>query len=148
MIASSPLRRDSLLFVYGTLRPCTGSPMAQWLARHARYAGRARVRGRLYDLGAYPALVGPRRRGEWVVGDLYTVHMRRAVFLRLDRYEGACGQRRRFERVTRRVEAFRRGRTRVAWVYLYRSSLRGRPSIAHGDYERAFHGTRARCAGR
>ena len=39
MISSRRTGRDSLLFVYGTLRPFVDIPMAQWLRRAARYVG-------------------------------------------------------------------------------------------------------------
>ena len=58
MISSRLTGRDSLLFVYGTLRPFVDIPMARWLRRVARYLGPATTRGRLYDLGAIPACAG------------------------------------------------------------------------------------------
>ena len=73
MISSRLARRDSLLFVYGTLRAFVDIPMAQWLRRIARYVGSATTRGRLYDLGPYPGMRPARRRGEIVVGDVYRV---------------------------------------------------------------------------
>ena len=77
MISSRRTGRDSLLFVYGTLRPFVDIPMAKWLRRAARYMGPATTRGRLYDLGAYPGMRAARGRGEFVAGDLYRVSRRR-----------------------------------------------------------------------
>ena len=51
MISSRLTRRDSLLFVYGTLRPFADVEMAKWLHGNARYLGSATTQGRLYDLG-------------------------------------------------------------------------------------------------
>ncbi len=45
------------LFVYGTLMSGAGHRMGARLQREARLVGPARIKGRLYDLGAYPALV-------------------------------------------------------------------------------------------
>ncbi len=70
MISSRRTGRDSLLFVYGTLRPFIDIPMARWLRRAARYVGQATARGRLYDLGPYPGLRAARGCGERVVGDV------------------------------------------------------------------------------
>lgn len=62
-----------LLFVYGTLRRGGSNDIAR-IAPAARFAGMARVRGRLYDLGAYPALLLEASDGAgWVVGELYAI---------------------------------------------------------------------------
>jgi gamma-glutamylcyclotransferase (GGCT)/AIG2-like uncharacterized protein YtfP len=60
-----------LLFVYGTLRRDGSNDIAR-IAPAARFAGAARVRGRLYDLGAYPALLLDADAG-WVSGEVYCV---------------------------------------------------------------------------
>src|SRR5687767_6974819 len=86
MISSRSARRDSLLFVYGTLRPFVEIAMAQWLRRSARYLGPAITAGRLHDLGRYPGMTRACGRREHVVGDVYRVTNPR-VFRVLDRYE-------------------------------------------------------------
>ena len=86
MISARLTGRDSLLFVYGTLRAFVDIPMAQWLRRTARYVGPATTRGRLYDLGPYPGLRPARHRSETVVGDVYRITDPH-VFRVLDRYE-------------------------------------------------------------
>lgn len=132
MIASRPSRRDPLLFVYGTLRPCMDIPMAQWLRRRAEYAGSAKIAARLYDLGRYPGLLRARRSGEWVAGDLFRIAEPR-VLKTLDRYEGAGGRGpARF--VRRRCTVIADGERRAAWVYVYCRSVLRRKRIAHGDY--------------
>jgi gamma-glutamylcyclotransferase (GGCT)/AIG2-like uncharacterized protein YtfP len=45
------------LFVYGTLLPGVGPIRLRELTRRLRPVGLATVRGRLYDLGAYPGVV-------------------------------------------------------------------------------------------
>ncbi|HEY4373762.1 MAG TPA: gamma-glutamylcyclotransferase family protein [Burkholderiales bacterium] len=62
---------SELLFVYGTLRAGCRNDIAR-IAPAARYFAAARVRGRLYDLGTYPALLLDAQAG-WVTGELYTV---------------------------------------------------------------------------
>ncbi len=132
IISSGFAQRDSLLFVYGTLRPFVGIPMARWLWRVAKYAGPAKTPGRLYDLGPYPGLRPAQCSREWVQGDLYRV--RNPFVLRaLDRYEAGTGAGRpRFVRTRCVVTQARR--RRAAWVYLYRSLVPHRARIAHGDY--------------
>lgn len=126
MISPRLSRRDSLLFVYGTLRPFVDIPMARWLRDAARYVGPATTRGRLYDLGAYPGITAARARGENVCGDVYRVTDPRVLRM-LDRYET------RFVRERCTVELARGGR-RAAWLYRYRYSVVRAARIASGDY--------------
>jgi gamma-glutamylcyclotransferase (GGCT)/AIG2-like uncharacterized protein YtfP len=133
IISSRFPQRDSLLFVYGTLRPFVDIPMARWLQRVARYIGPAKTRGRLYDLGPYPGLRPARRTREWVRGDLYEVRDPLVVHA-LDRYEAGTGAGRpRFVRSACIVSVGRR-RGRPAWVYVYQRNPSHRARIAHGDY--------------
>jgi len=135
MISSRLPGRDSLLFVYGTLRPFVAIPMARWLAAEAHYVGPARTRGRLYDLGPYPGMHAARGHRQWVVGDVYHVASPR-VLRALDLYEaGARTMLPKFARAHCTV-AFARGAPRAAWVYLYRPRVRHAPRIVGGDYRR------------
>jgi gamma-glutamylcyclotransferase (GGCT)/AIG2-like uncharacterized protein YtfP len=143
MISSRPTRRDSLLFVYGTLRPFVEIEMAQWLRRSARYIGPAITHGRLYDLGPYPGMTRARGRREHVVGDVYRVASPR-VFRVLDRYEaGPARSRARFVR-ERCVVNLERGRCRRAWVYRYRYGVVGLARIEDGDYRARYRGSSSR----
>lgn len=135
MISSRLFGRDSLLFVYGTLRPFVAIPMARWLAAEAHYVGPASARGRLHDLGPYPAMHAARGRRQWVVGDVYRVASPRILRV-LDLYEaGARAVRPRFKRVRCTVTLTCRGQ-RPAWVYLYRPRVLRAPRIVGGDYRR------------
>lgn len=64
----APARR---LFVYGTLRRGGSNDIAR-LVPDAMFVAEASMRGRLYDLGEYPALVADENAG-WVAGEIYTV---------------------------------------------------------------------------
>jgi gamma-glutamylcyclotransferase (GGCT)/AIG2-like uncharacterized protein YtfP len=133
MISSRITGRDSLLFVYGTLRPFVAVPMARWLRERARYLGPAKTRGRLYDLGPYPGLLVARGRREWVAGDVYRVTNPRVLRV-LDRYEaGSSVASARFVR-RRCVVRLAQRRSRAAWVYLYRYRVVRAARIASGDY--------------
>jgi gamma-glutamylcyclotransferase (GGCT)/AIG2-like uncharacterized protein YtfP len=132
-----------LLFAYGTLRPFVEVAMAQWLRRSARYVGPALTRGRLYDLGPYPAMTRARARREHVVGDVYRVASPR-VFRVLDRYEaGPARSKARFVR-ERCVVKLERGRCRAAWTYRYRYGVAGAARIESGDYRPHCRRTSAR----
>jgi gamma-glutamylcyclotransferase (GGCT)/AIG2-like uncharacterized protein YtfP len=133
MISSRLCGRDSLLFVYGTLRPFVAIPMARWLAGAAHYVGPAKTRGRLYDLGPYPGLRASRGQREWVVGDVYRIASPRVLRV-LDRYEtGVRKARATFVRVPC-VVTLERGTRKRAWVYLYRRSVVRAARVASGDY--------------
>ena len=132
MISRRLVGRDSLLFVYGTLRPFVDIEMARWLRSAARYVGPATTPGRLYDLGAYPGMRAARGRGERVAGDVYRVTNPR-VFSTLDRYEAGERVRARFVREPCVVELARGGR-RIAWTYRYRYGVAMAARIACGDY--------------
>ena len=115
------------IFVYGTLR--RGAAMHALLAPGAEWVGRARMRGRLYDLGHFPGFAEG-RAGDWVQGELYRLAGPdpAALLDSLDRYEGAA-----FRREVR--EAVREGGERLqAYVYVFSGALRGRRRIASGDY--------------
>jgi gamma-glutamylcyclotransferase (GGCT)/AIG2-like uncharacterized protein YtfP len=142
MISARPTGRDSLLFVYGSLRAFVDSPMAKWLRRTAHYLGPATTCGRLYDLGAYPGMPASRRGGEAVVGDVYRVANPRVLRI-LDRYEaGSVRTKARFVR-GRCIVKLARGRRRGTWVYRYCRSVGRAARIQSGDY-RDHCRTRAR----
>jgi gamma-glutamylcyclotransferase (GGCT)/AIG2-like uncharacterized protein YtfP len=134
MIASRLSARDSLLFVYGTLRPFVDIPMQHWLRRNARYLGVATTRGRLYDLGAYPGMRAARNHRDRVVGDVYRVVNPRVLRV-LDRYEaGDARCKPRFVRERCSVQLAPRGVRRLAWTYRYRYRVASTLRIASGDY--------------
>ena len=146
MISARLTGRDSLLFVYGTLRAFVDIPMARWLRRTARYVGPATTRGRLYDLGPYPGLRPGRQRSETVVGDVYRVTDPH-VFRVLDRYEaGSVRTKARFVRSVCVVKLVR-GARKAAWAYVYRRSVVGAARISSGDY-RLHRRTRSEVAAR
>jgi len=117
------------LFVYGTLRRGSRNKFARLLHAQARFAGNARMRGRLYRLESYPGAVSSNIAGEWVHGELYSMEDPRWTLAALDNYEGPS-----FERVKLEVE--RDSGDRVdAWVYLYRGTPPG-PRIPSGDWLR------------
>ena len=124
------------LFVYGTLRRDSRHSMFHLLARHAEFEGRARIRGRLYDLGEYPGVLITTDRSRWVHGDVYTLKNADEALARLDEYEG-CGpgdpKPHEFEPVMDDA-VLEDGRIKRVWVYVYRGALDGKQEIPSGDY--------------
>jgi len=109
-----------LLFAYGTLAP--GGPDAADLGGWTADA----VRGRMFDLGPYPALVDPSEPSAgWVEGFVRPVDARE-LLERLDPYEGVG------EGLYRRVASETRA-GRLAWVYVYARAL---PRGARGPLTR------------
>lgn len=135
-------KRDSLLFVYGTLRAFVDIPMARLLRSQARHLGVVSTSGRLYDLGPYPGMKPPRCAGDRVTGDLYSLRAPRALLRTLDAYEaGDVGRERpRFVRV-RTIVHLADGRRRAAWSYLYRPPVRASGRIRGGDYSAHLNGS-------
>lgn len=113
------------LFAYGTL-----APEDDQQAEHQDWQ-RDAIRGRLFDLGAYPALFDLDDPGaDWVEG-----HVRETTTVELegdlDTYEG----------VEEGLFSRKMVRTRsglIAWVYVY---ARARPEYMRGPIER-WHGPR------
>ena len=127
----------SHLFVYGTLRRACANATAQRLAAQSRMLGSARLRGRLYDVGQYPALVQPAGiEDAWVWGELYALEDPWHTLAWIDAYEECSAgdlPPHEYERVLTQVETGD-GRLLDAWVYVYRHPVDGLRSIASGDY--------------
>ncbi|HEX8071459.1 MAG TPA: gamma-glutamylcyclotransferase family protein [Pyrinomonadaceae bacterium] len=96
-----------LVFVYGTLRR-GGVRALPGLFPGAKFVGAARVSGRLYDLGAYPALLLEDSDSS-VVGEVYEVDDE--ILHGLDEYEATADYRR------QQVEVSLGQRAQTCWVY-------------------------------
>jgi gamma-glutamylcyclotransferase (GGCT)/AIG2-like uncharacterized protein YtfP len=110
----------TLLFAYGTLAPesLDNGVCQDWVAD--------RVRGRLYDLGPYPALLDcGDAHASWVEGHVRSVNPGE-LSERLDPYEGVD------EGLYRRVAATTEA-GRLVWVYEYARPL---PPTARGPLTR------------
>lgn len=125
------------LFVYGTLRPRCGHPMATFLAERGAYRGEAKAAGRLFDLGPYPAATPSVVPGEWIHGDLYDIDA--ATLAALDAYEGdESPQPSYFGRQIGDVVRAD-GATTSAWIYWFHGPLPDAARrIESGDYDKRF----------
>jgi gamma-glutamylcyclotransferase (GGCT)/AIG2-like uncharacterized protein YtfP len=123
------------LFVYGTLRRSSRHRMARFLAEQARFAGEARIPGRLYDLGRYPGMLPARGADDWVHGDLYELPDDQATLDALDQYESdESPQPSFFDRQLAEVTDVGGG-TITAWVYWFRGEVEESRWIASGRYQ-------------
>lgn len=122
----SSTTRQSLLFVYGSLRR---RARAQHRLRGAVFVGLASISGRLYNLGPYPAAHPSRRGRERVHGELYRLP-RLATLAALDSYEDAGITGGEYRRALAPVACA--GRHRPAWVYWYARPLHGARRLPDG----------------
>jgi gamma-glutamylcyclotransferase (GGCT)/AIG2-like uncharacterized protein YtfP len=111
------------LFVYGTLLPGHAPPSMAGLRCKLKSVAPATVRGRLYDLGAYPAVV---MEGEsaCVRGELVEVDSD-ATWRALDEYEGCPrpGEGNGLFRRVRTIATLDSGESADCWVYVYDRDL-------------------------
>ena len=124
------------LFVYGALRKGFEHPVFTYIANYFHFVGPGKIKGRLYDLGEYPAAI-PADDDHYIFGELYTIRHK-------DEFCYAIGQLDDYEGINPGDDAtslYRRELTEVytdnglvtAWVYWYNGSVDGYPPIASGD---------------
>src|SRR4051794_16941505 len=124
------------LFVYGTLRKGFHQPAYEYLSKYFAFLSVAKVRGRLYDLGEYPAAI-PVKEDCFVTGELYELKAADEfnwVIEQLDEYEGLNpeeGERPLYKREL--ADVFYENKIAKAWIYWYNQSLAGYPPISSGD---------------
>ena len=118
------------LFIYGTLMP---GLRLQAEMHGAERLGRARVPGRLVDVGRYPGLL----HGDGLVsGEVYRVSD--AQLARLDEVEDMVPGDRAASQYWRERVTVRDGALagQQVWTYVYNLPVDGLTPIAHGDYRR------------
>ncbi len=124
------------LFVYGTLRSGLHHPAYEYISNKFVLAGEARVKGRLYDMGDYPAAI-PTKDEYYIVGELYQLKEDQDfswVIAQIDDYEGVNpepGEPVLYKREMTHVEIG--GKISSAWIYWYNSDISGKPIIESGD---------------
>ena len=126
---------SSRVFVYGTLR--RGGERHGLLERlGALYVGRGSVAGELWDLGAFPGAVKPKRAGARVIGEVYRLRHAARALKKLDEYEGIRPQAPARSLYSREITEviMEDGARLLAWIYwLNRVPPRLR-RIESGDY--------------
>jgi len=124
------------LFVYGSLLSGFHHPAYEYISRYFTLVGPAKVRGKLFDMGEYPAAV-PVEEETWILGELYQLNNKDEfawAFRQLDDYEGLLVE-------PGETPLYRRERAAVlmneegsfAWIYWYNQDVEGRPVIASGS---------------
>ena len=124
------------LFVYGSLRSGFRNPVYEYLTKYFHLLGEAVVKGKLYDLGEYPAAVATEEE-KFISGELYSINNPLEfswAIGQLDDYEGLNteeGETALYKR--EEVIAYKDGEANTAWIYWYNKDLSGKPEIESGD---------------
>lgn len=124
------------LFVYGSLRSGFQHPAHEYISKHFMLVSEAKVKGRLYDLGDYPAAM-PTSEDFFITGELY--ELKKAgefewAIAQLDDYEGLNPEEGEAPLFTRKLtEVFYDSQSTEAWMYWYNHDASGQPLIPSGD---------------
>ncbi len=122
--------------MYGSLRSGFRSAAYQYISRFFNFTGEAKVRGKLFDMGSYPAGIST-NENQFIHGELYSIKQENEfswAIGQLDDYEGVSVE-------PDEVQLYRREITEVyindgvthAWIYWYNGDISGRPLIDSGD---------------
>ena len=124
------------LFVYGSLRSGFRSPAYEYISRYFHPVGDAKVKGKLYDLGEYPA-AKPTSENKFVVGELYRINNENEFAWgigQLDDYEGVHVGFDETQLYRRDItEVYIGDKTTNAWIYWYDGDVTNKPVIESGD---------------
>jgi gamma-glutamylcyclotransferase (GGCT)/AIG2-like uncharacterized protein YtfP len=124
------------LFVYGTLRSSFQSTAYQYISRYFNFFGNAKVKGKLYDLGEYPA-AAPAHEDAFISGELYIIKNTNEfswAIGQLDDYEGVVVEKHEQPLYRREIaDVYINDAIVPAWVYWYNGDLAGKPVISSGD---------------
>jgi gamma-glutamylcyclotransferase (GGCT)/AIG2-like uncharacterized protein YtfP len=125
-----------LLFVYGSLRSGFHSPAYEYISRFFNLVGEAKVKGKLFDMGSYPAAI-PCTDDHFISGELYDIRDESEfswAIAQLDDYEGVNVE-------SDEVQLYRRELSEIviqdkkitAWMYWFNGDVSGKPEILSGD---------------
>jgi gamma-glutamylcyclotransferase (GGCT)/AIG2-like uncharacterized protein YtfP len=124
------------VFVYGSLRRGFHSEAYEYISRFFNFVGEARAKGKLYDLGPYPAAI-PVPEEVFIKGELYYIQDQSEfswAIGQLDDYEGVNieeGEEKLYRREL--AEVFINDKTIPAWIYWYNGDVSEKPVVASGD---------------
>jgi gamma-glutamylcyclotransferase (GGCT)/AIG2-like uncharacterized protein YtfP len=129
------------LFVYGSLRRGFRSPAYEYISRFFSFVGDARVRGKLFDMGSYPAGM-PTNDNSYITGELYQANNPNEfswAIGQLDDYEGVAVEADEVQLYRREItEVHISGQVTHAWIYWYNGDVSGKPLISSGDMMQYF----------
>ena len=123
------------IFVYGTLRKESNSPMTSVLTEHCDYVSEGMIQSKLYEVDGYPGAVESGQPGDMVHGELHRI-INPELLLQLDEYEECSAH---FphphEYVRKQLPVTLPTNEQVqSWVYIYNHDVSQLTRIEHGDY--------------
>ena len=125
------------LFVYGTLRKGFDLPLQKRISRDIEWVGPSEIRGKLYDIGKYPAALPVEKNEKSVIkGEVIKINDPVKVMKLLDKYEGYDPKKLKSSEYYREKEklVLKDGKKVEAWVYWYNYPVEGKKRIRHKDY--------------
>ena len=126
----------SKIFVYGSLRSGFHHPAYQYISRYFTLEAEAKVKGKLYDMGAYPAAV-PAEEDVFIIGELYRIHNQDEfswAMAQLDDYEGLNTEQGETPLYRRELATiYTQNQTTQAWIYWFNGDITDQPFIENGD---------------
>jgi gamma-glutamylcyclotransferase (GGCT)/AIG2-like uncharacterized protein YtfP len=124
------------VFVYGSLRSGFQSAAYEYISQHFNLFGKAKVKGKLFDAGSYPAAV-PAQEDSFILGELYLVKNENEfswAIAQLDDYEGVVVEKHEHPLYRREIaDIYINDAIVPAWIYWYNGDVTGKPLIASGD---------------
>ena len=124
------------LFVYGSLRSGFHSPVYEYISRFFKFIGEAKVEGKLFDMGSYPAGIAT-NDSSFIIGELYQAkneHEFSWAIGQLDDYEGVTVEADEVQLYCREItDVHLNNQVTQAWIYWYNGDVSGRTVIASGD---------------
>jgi gamma-glutamylcyclotransferase (GGCT)/AIG2-like uncharacterized protein YtfP len=112
------------------------SPAYEYMSRYFNLVAPAKIRGKLYDMGEYPAAI-PVHEDVFIKGELYSIKNEPEfpyAIGQLDDYEGTKpepGEPQLYRREL--AEVMYDNATTKAWVYWYNGDVSGKPLVISGD---------------
>jgi gamma-glutamylcyclotransferase (GGCT)/AIG2-like uncharacterized protein YtfP len=124
------------LFVYGSLRSGFHHPAYAYISRYFSLVNEGKVKGLLYDMGAYPAAV-PSDGENFITGELYRINNPDEfawAMAQLDDYEGVHAENGE-PSLYRREQAtvYTNDKQTPAWIYWFNGSVDAKELIESGD---------------
>jgi gamma-glutamylcyclotransferase (GGCT)/AIG2-like uncharacterized protein YtfP len=121
------------IFVYGTLRKVSGTPMSRVLADYSEYIDEASIQAVLYQVDDYPCVIESTNPNDKVSGELYKILDGDTLLPLLDEYEECTEQYPEpHEYIRKQLTITLPDRNQVnAWVYVYNRDVTQLQQIKH-----------------
>lgn len=122
------------IFVYGTLRHETATPMSQHLRQQCDFVAKGQLQAKLFEVDGYPGAVLSDFAHDRVIGDVYSGQV--SILNELDSYEECSDDFESPHEYIRQQHAItlENGDTISAWVYVFNREISGLFHIQSGDY--------------